>query len=222
MKDAMGAVPDMAVSAWAYRVPAGYGEASFVEKRSRFTGRVWPCADEAEALARIAEMRKQFRDATHNVYAYVIKDGPVRFNDDGEPQGTSGMPVLNVFRSEGVFSVCCVVTRYYGGILLGAGGLVRAYSKAAKAALDAAGVLLMRQWDVVLIPCPYPLLERMKSLVASCGGIIESSEFGTDVLIQALVPTESSAGCLQRVADLSSGAVEAVVLDTAFRGARTG
>lgn len=206
----------------AYRVPSAYGEASFTEKRSRFTGRVWPCADEAEALARIEDMRKRFWDATHNVYAYVIKDGPTRFSDDGEPQGTSGMPTLNVFQSEGVFNVCCVVTRYYGGILLGAGGLVRAYSKAAKAALDAAGILLMRRWDVVLIPCPYSLFERMKALLASCGGIIESSEFGADVLIQALIPTENSADCLQRIANLSSGSVEAAVLDTVFRGARAG
>ena len=170
-------------------------------------------------MARIGDMRKQFWDATHNVHAYVIKGGPTRFSDDGEPQGTSGMPTLNVFQNEGIFNVCCVVTRYYGGILLGAGGLVRAYSRAAKAALDEAGVMVMREWDVILVPCPYALFERMKILVAGCGGIIETADFGTDVCLQVLVPTENTGDCLKRIADLSSGTMEAAVVETVFRGA---
>lgn len=195
-------------------MPAGYGEAFLVEKKSRFIGRVWPVADEAEALARIAETRSRHWDATHNVYAYRIRGGQTRYSDDGEPQGTSGQPTLNVFQSEDVENVCCVVTRYYGGILLGAGGLVRAYSKAAKMALDAAGVSLMRQWDVLLLACPYPLFERTKALIASHDGIIETTEFGADVLIQALVPASGTAAFAQAVLDLSSGGIEPAIIET--------
>jgi len=203
-----------------YRVPAGYGEALLVEKKSRFIGHVWPVADEPEALARIAEMRALHWDATHNVFAYRIRGGQTRYSDDGEPQGTSGQPTLNVFESEGIENVCCVVTRYYGGILLGAGGLVRAYSKAAKAALDAAGISLMRQWDVLLLACPYPLFERMKTLIAAHDGVIETTEFGADVLIQALVPTPGTAAFTQSVLDLSSGGIEPAVIESVFRAAR--
>ena len=118
-----------------YLTPAAFGEAEFTEKRSRFIGRVWPVETEAEALEHLKRMREQHWDATHNVYAYVLREGGImRYSDDGEPQGTSGMPVLNVFRSREIVNVCCVVTRYFGGILLGTGGLVRAYSRSAKLA----------------------------------------------------------------------------------------
>lgn len=200
-----------------YLVPTGFGEAQFVEKRSRFIGRVWPAAKEADALARIAETREKHWDATHNVYAYVIKDGPTRFSDDGEPQGTSGMPVLNVFRNSGVFNVCCVVTRYYGGILLGAGGLVRAYSAAAKAALDEAGLSVMRRWSVVLLACPYALFEPVKTCLARHGGIVESTDFGVDVTVEAVVPATGTESCLADVRDLSSGRVEPEVMDVVFK-----
>ena len=122
-----------------YLIPTQFGEAEFVEKKSRFIGRVWPVDTEEEALARIQEMKKKHYDATHNCWAYIIRDGAVRFSDDGEPGGTAGMPMLQVLQREGLFNVVCVVTRYFGGILLGAGGLVRAYTKGAKIAVDAAG-----------------------------------------------------------------------------------
>ena len=203
-----------------YLVPAGFGEAEFVEKRSRFIGRVWHAESEADALARIAEMRRQHRDATHNVFAYIIRGGPTRYSDDGEPQGTSGQPALNVFQSENISNVCCVVTRYYGGIPLGAGGLVRAYGKAAKTALDQAGVSLMRQWQALLIPCPYALYERVKTLVAAHGGLIESTEFAAEVLLEVFVPVDSARNCARGLADLSAGGIEATAVDTVFRGGR--
>lgn len=202
-----------------YLEPAGYGEALLVEKRSKFTARVWPAANEAEALEHIGEMRKTYWDATHNVFAYIIRGGPTRYGDDGEPQGTSGMPTLNVFVKEGVFNVCCVVTRYFGGVLLGAGGLVRAYSSAAKLALDAAGTRVVRRWDVVLLPCPYALLERVKGAVTARGGVIEKEDFGVEVMIEALLPVEETAECLRRVLDVSAGNVVGEVMDTVFRGA---
>ena len=105
-----------------YLVPTQFGEAEFIEKKSRFIGRIWPVEKEEEALARIQEMKKQHYDATHNCWAYIIRDGAVRFSDDGEPGGTAVMPMLQVLQREGLYNVVCVVTRYFGGILLGAGG----------------------------------------------------------------------------------------------------
>lgn len=122
-----------------YIIPAGYGEAEYIDKKSRFIGQVQHAESEAEAMAFVEQIRKKHADATHNVWAYVLNTGAMRWSDDGEPGGTSGQPTLNVFRSAGVVDVCCVVTRYFGGILLGSGGLVRAYSKAASMALEAAG-----------------------------------------------------------------------------------
>ena len=111
-----------------YLVPASYAEIEYIEKKSRFIGRVWPVESEAEALACIEKMRKQHYDATHNVYAYVIDENNIfRYSDDNEPSGTAGMPVLDTIRKEGIVDVCVVVTRYFGGTLLGTGGLVHAY-----------------------------------------------------------------------------------------------
>ena len=105
-----------------YIIPAGDGEIEYVEKRSRFIGRVWRVESEAQALERLRETRERHWDATHNVYAYALHEGGImRYSDDGEPSGTAGMPVLDVFRKAGVQDFCCVVTRYFGGILLGAG-----------------------------------------------------------------------------------------------------
>ena len=105
-----------------YYIPTQAGEAELVEKRSRFIGHVWRVESEEEARARIEEMKKRYYDARHNCWCYLLREGPVRYSDDGEPQGTAGQPMLNVFQREEVTNVCCVVTRYFGGILLGAGG----------------------------------------------------------------------------------------------------
>ena len=160
-----------------YLVPTQYGQDEFVEKKSRFIGRIWPVETEEEALQRIQEMKKQHYDATHNCWAYIIRDGAVRFSDDGEPGGTAGMPMLQVLQREGLFNVVCVVTRYFGGILLGAGGLVRAYTKGAKIAVDAGGKSMKRVWTALYVPCPYPYYERVRLEVSAFGGIIRQTEF---------------------------------------------
>ena len=120
-------------------------------------------------------MREQYWDATHNVYAYIIRDGATRFSDDGEPGGTAGMPVLQVLQREELYNVTCVVTRYFGGILLGAGGLVRAYAHGAKIAVDAAGRSIKRIWTNVYLPCPYSWYERIRLEVAAFGGMIRET-----------------------------------------------
>lgn len=200
-----------------YLVPSGFGEAEFTEKRSRFIGRVWLTETENEAISRINEMRERHRDATHNVYAYIIKEGnAMRYSDDGEPQGTSGMPTLNVFRGEGIFNVCCVVTRYFGGILLGTGGLARAYSHAAKIALEAAGISVMRLWDRLLVSCDYSRYERIKKELESSGGIAEDTDFGADIVITALLPEGNTDGFTERVKDITLGQAYIEKIDSRF------
>lgn len=190
-----------------YLVPSGYGEAEFVEKRSRFIGRIWLCDTETEALEELERIRQKHWNATHNVYAYIIHDGPTRFSDDGEPGGTAGMPVLEVLRREGLENVLCVVTRYFGGILLGAGGLVRAYTRGAKLGVDAAGISCKRVWQHLDLLCSYRQMERMKQEIETQGGKVLDTEFGTDVTLHALLPEQDMAACMARLTDVSNDTV---------------
>lgn len=204
-----------------YLVPASAAEAELTEKRSRFIARVWPVKDEAEAQAHIEAMRKQHYDARHNVYAYILRDsGVMRYSDDGEPQGTAGQPVLNVFRSGGIENVCCVVTRYFGGVLLGAGGLVRAYSAAAKLALDAAGVCRMARWLGVSLRCSYAQYERVKRLLEEQEAVIENTDFGTEVTFSALLREDTADAFRLRLTELTAGSVKVSVSGESFRGVR--
>ena len=171
-----------------YLVPTKFGEAEFVEKRSRFIGRVWPVENEEEAVAHIKEMREKHWDATHNVYAYIIGDGTIaRYSDDGEPQGTSGMPTLNAIRMSGITDVCVVTTRYFGGILLGAGGLVRAYSTAASMALEAGGISVFEKYIEYEISCPYSDYNKIQLLLSAYDVIIDNTDFGSDIKIKYAV-----------------------------------
>ena len=200
-----------------YLVPTAFGEDEFIEKKSRFIGRIWPVETEEEALARIQEMKKQHYDATHNCWAYIIRDGAVRFSDDGEPGGTAGMPMIQVLQREGLFNVVCVVTRYFGGILLGAGGLVRAYTKCAKIAVDAAGKSMKRVWTVLYLPCPYTWYDRMKLEVEAFGGIIRDTQFGAEVELELLFPEAQTQAFLARVTDMTAGTVEALQTGQEYR-----
>lgn len=200
-----------------YLIPTAFGEAEFVEKKSRFIGRIWPTDTEEAALAHIEEMRKKHYDATHNVWAYIIKDGPVRFSDDGEPGGTAGMPTLQVLQKEKLFNVTCVVTRYFGGILLGAGGLVRAYTKGAKIAVDAAGKSMKRVWTALYLPVPYSWYERVKLEIDAFGGIIRDTQFGMDVELEVLLPQAQTQPFLARLTDLSAATLEALITGQEYR-----
>ena len=200
-----------------YLIPTGYGEDEFYEKKSHFIGRVWLVETEEEALAKIQEMKKKHYDATHNCWAYIIKDGAVRFSDDGEPGGTAGMPMLQVLQREGLYNVVCVVTRYFGGILLGAGGLVRAYTKGAKIAVDAAGKSMKRVWTVLYVPVPYSFYERVKLEVAAFGGIIRSSDFGAEVELELLFPEANATPFLERIIDMTAGTVEGMELGQEYK-----
>ena len=200
-----------------YLVPTGYGEDEFIEKKSRFIGRVWPVETEEEALARIAEMKKQHYDATHNCWAYVLKSGAMRFSDDGEPGGTAGNPMMMVLQKENIYNVCCVVTRYFGGTLLGAGGLVRAYTKGAKIAIDAAGKSMKRVWSVLYIPCPYTYYERVKLEVEAFEGVIRDTQFGAEVELEILVAQPKAQAFLDKILDMTAGTVEGLETAQEYR-----
>ena len=200
-----------------YFIPTGAGESEYVEKRSRFLGHVRPVESEDEARAFVAEMKKKYYDARHNCWCYLLKDGPERYSDDGEPQGTAGIPMLEVFRREGVTNLVCVVTRYFGGVLLGAGGLFRAYTKSAKDALDAAGRSVVRRWIRLELPCSYAALERYKQEIAAFDGAVEDLDYGAGVTIRALIPEEKSEAFRARILDLSGGAVKAAVTGESFQ-----
>ena len=200
-----------------YLVPTAFGEDEFIEKKSRFIGRIWPVETEEAALKKIQEMKKKHYDATHNCWAYIIRDGAVRFSDDGEPGGTAGMPMLQVLQREGLYNCVCVVTRYFGGILLGAGGLVRAYTKGAKIAVDAGGKSMKRVWSVLYLPCPYSWYERVKLLVEAFGGIIRTTDFGADVELEVLMPEAQTQPFMDKLTDMSAATIEAMETDQEYR-----
>jgi uncharacterized YigZ family protein len=205
-----------------YYIPAGAGESEYVEKRSRFLGHVRPVETEEEARAFLAEMKKKYYDARHNCWCYLLKDGPERYSDDGEPQGTAGIPMLEVFRREGVTNLVCVVTRYFGGVLLGAGGLFRAYTKSAKDALAAAGRSVVRRWVCMELPCSYAALERYKLEIAAFDGAVDGLDYGAGVTIRALLPEEKAEAFRARIRDLSGGAVEAKAAGERFQAVPVG
>ena len=191
-----------------YRVPFENGESAFTEKRSRFISHIWRVETEAEARERIEEMKKRYYDARHNCWCYLLQEGGVvRYSDDGEPQGTAGQPMLNVFQRESVTNVCCVVTRYFGGVLLGAGGLTRAYTKGAKDALDAVGISTMSLWTLWDVPCTYPLFERVKLEITACGGVVRDTEYGADIRLRAAFPAGGAELFVPRLTELSAGSL---------------
>ena len=201
-----------------YYIPTGPSETEFVEKRSRFIGHVWRVEGEEEARARIEEIRKKHYDARHHCWCYRIREGGVeRYSDDGEPQGTAGQPMLNVFQRESVTNVCCVVTRYFGGVLLGAGGLTRAYTKGAKDALDAAGISVVRRWIEVLLPCSYAQYERVKLETEGFGGVIAEADYGADIALTVLLPEERAEAFSARLTELAAGGVAAQVCGESFQ-----
>ena len=200
-----------------YYVPVDAGEAEFTEKRSRFLGHVRRVETEAEARAFLDEMRKKYYDARHNCWCYVLHEGGVvRYGDDGEPQGTAGQPMLNVFEREHVVDVLCVVTRYFGGILLGAGGLCRAYTKAAKDALDAAGICKMQPWLRQTVSAPYALFERVKLLIAAQAGVLEDAQYGADILVTYRIPAGADEALRTALREASSGTIAPQLLEEIF------
>ncbi len=189
----------------------------FVEKKSRFIGYVCPVKTVEEANAFIAEIKAKHWDATHNVYAYSLRDGMTRrFSDDGEPQGTAGIPALDVILKENVTDCCVVCTRYFGGILLGGGGLVRAYSHTAKIALDAGGIITMALCKILSVKVDYTFYGRLPALIAEEGGIVEDTAFSDNVEVVLRLPEDKVGHFGARLTDLSNGRFAYSIIDEKF------
>ena len=200
-----------------YLIPTGSGEAEFTEKRSQFLGHLRHVESEEEAKAFISETKKKYYDASHNCWCYIIRGGAERYSDDGEPQGTAGIPMLEVMRRESVTNVVCVVTRYFGGVLLGAGGLLRAYTKSAKDALDAAGISVVRRWVEAEVPCSYSQAEKLKTESAAMGVVIRDTEYAANVTIKTFVPEELIDSYKAKIFDVSAGSVSVIVTGESFQ-----
>jgi uncharacterized YigZ family protein len=191
-----------------YRTLGGAGLAEYEEKKSRFIGAARPVASEAEALSFLAEVRAEHRSASHNVYAYSAGEGvpAKRFSDDGEPQGTAGVPVLDVIEKGGLEDVAIVVTRYFGGTLLGAAGLIRAYGKAASMAAEAAGVVERSLARELAVLVEYPLLGLVKNEIEKSGYVIRRIQYGVDAELTVQVPHAAAEAFCARVSELTADA----------------
>ena len=200
-----------------YRTVRGTASGEYEEKKSRFIAQLSFADSEEAAVAFLEQVRAANRTARHNVYAYRLRAGNrERYSDDGEPQGTAGQPMLNVFQRQEVWNVCCVVTRYFGGVLLGAGGLTRAYTKGAADALTAAGIARMGLWTLWDVPCTYPLLERMKLEVAATGGVVRDAEYGADITLRTAFPAGAAETFQLRLTELSAGSLTMTVAGEEF------
>lgn len=178
----------------------------FIEKRSRFIGYIKPVTTKEEAVDFINSIKSKHWDATHNVYAYVLRDGQTRrYSDDGEPQGTAGIPVLDVLLKENLTDCVVVATRYFGGILLGGGGLVRAYSHTAKIAVDAGGIATMRLCAIMSVQCDYNFYGRLNSLVPEFDGIVDDTDFGENVTMKFRIPADREQEFQKKLIDTSFG-----------------
>ena len=226
-----------------YRLPLCVAETEFKEKKSRFISNIAPVSSEYEALAFLRSIREKHREASHNVYAYRISgradgqyepglrnrstpgysasanngdynSGACRHSDDGEPSGTAGMPLLDVFLKRDIYDFCCVATRYFGGILLGAGGLVRAYTRCGADALAASGVGVMREMTLCASSIPYSLYEPIKRLLSMSGAEITSENFGAEVELGFLLTADRLSALRDKFTELSSGAISISVKGT--------
>ena len=197
----------------AYTTVAGRSVAELEEKSSRFIATLDHAEGEQEALALIAEVRRANPLARHNVYAWVLRSGGERRSDDGEPQGTSGPPVLDVLRGAGLQDVCCVVTRYFGGTLLGTGGLVRAYSGAARLAVEAAELVSVSRCVDVAVCVGYPVYERVSRVAADCGAKVLGTRFTDAVELDLRMLDGTQRPFLDALRELTRGTVVPAVTD---------
>ena len=200
-----------------YTTIAKEAVAEFEEKRSLFIGHAKPVKTEEEAAEFIKLKKKEFADATHNVFGYIIKNGVcARYSDDGEPQGTAGMPVLDTIRKSGVDDACIVVTRYFGGILLGAGGLVRAYANGAKIALEAAGIITYEQYAEMMIKCTYSDYQKIQPLLFKEQAVTDDTIFGESVVVMIALKEHASEDLCEKIREVTSGRASAEIVGKRF------
>lgn len=192
-----------------YKTIKKFSKDSFIEKKSEFIGYISPCKTDDEAVSFIKEIKSQNRKAKHNVYAYILRDNNItRYSDDGEPQGTAGVPVLDVLQKEGLYDVCVVVTRYFGGVLLGGGGLVRAYSHACKLAVNSASIMEMNECFEVTLSLSYDMFQTINYILPTYDVIIKNSEYSDNVNITLLVKSELFSTLIEKLTDVTNGKIK--------------
>lgn len=189
-----------------YKTVEKEGVDEFVEKKSRFIGHVKPVKTQQEATEFINSLKSKYWDATHNVYAYVLRENNIcRSSDDGEPSGTAGVPVLDVLLKEQLVDVCVVVTRYFGGTLLGAGGLVRAYSHGSKIAVESGGIITMAPCKIMTVSVNYSFYDRMNILLADSGANVIESDFSDVVNIKFSIKADNKDVLADKLTQQSNG-----------------
>ena len=217
-----------------YNIPLRSAEAEFLEKKSRFITNIAPVSSEDEARAFLSTIREKYREATHNVYAYrvmgysesrkeadvydrlapgsvtaakkpITNHGVCRHSDDGEPSGTAGVPLLDTFIKRDIYDFCCVATRYFGGILLGAGGLTRAYSRCGTLALEVSGLGIMREMALCAIKLQYAQYESAKRVLIAGGAVIQTEDFAAEIGVEFLLPKNRLPDLQQRITELTLG-----------------
>ena len=196
----------------AYQTIAQEAQAGLVIKKSRFIARAAPVQTPEAAVAFAAKIKAQHWDASHNVWAYSLRGGRLRYSDDGEPQGTAGLPVLESLQKRELVDCAIVVTRYFGGILLGAGGLTRAYGQAAGAAIEAAGIVAMVPCQVLRTACGYEFYSALQRLISAQNGVVLDTQFAGEITVTLRLRAGDAAGFIEQLAEKSNGRVEALRL----------
>ncbi|OQB24393.1 MAG: IMPACT family member YigZ [Firmicutes bacterium ADurb.Bin182] len=194
----------------AYKTVKKESKTEFIINRSRFIGRCFPIETEDQAAAILADVRKLHYDASHNCFAYAVgRNGAAsKFSDDGEPGGTAGLPIMEVLRHKGITNVLCVVTRYFGGVLLGAGGLARAYSRSAADAVEAAGIVQVKPGSEFELLIDYDQYSRLEVFLRERTNII-GCDFSDKIIIRIILPVEKESDFIAEVRERSSGRVKA-------------
>lgn len=204
---------DTATETSSYTTIEGRAIAEIVEKKSRFIGHIAHVETEEEALAFLDEIRTEHRMARHNVYAYVLRSGRIRYSDDGEPQKTAGMPTLEAIQHAGLVDVAVVVTRYFGGILLGTGGLVRAYTQATQAAIAAADVRIVSRCVDIMFEVPYALYEQVIRIADACGAKVRETDFAAEVMLTLRMLDGTQQPLMTKLTELTRGQAELIISD---------
>lgn len=195
-----------------YKTVQKQAQASFTEQRSKFIGYIKPVDNEEDAINFISEIKSKHWDAKHNVYAYCIKNSQIkRYSDDGEPQGTAGMPVLDVLVKNDITNAVIVVTRYFGGVLLGTGGLVRAYSHSARIALEKANIITMRLCTEAYTTCDYSQYGKVSSIIPEYNGVIDCNEFTESVIIYFHIDNDNLSELQKKLANATCGTVKITI-----------
>lgn len=200
-----------------YRIVEKFGEDFFIEKKSKFIGYACPVKSRQEADDFISKIKAKHWDATHNVYAYTLRENNIqRYSDDGEPSGTAGVPVLDVILKEGLVDVCVVATRYFGGTLLGAGGLVRAYSHTSKIGLEAAGIITMAECSIMSVKVDYSFYDRLLLFLSDNACNVIDTQFSDSVSVTFSLKADGVENLNSKLTDLSNGRYFTKFIKTEF------